>query len=84
MDIINIIPLFMGLRGTQLIVVLLVILLIFGAARLPKIMRNLGKGVHSFKQGLEDAKEEMNKPIRKHDAPSAKAKDIDRDNDGDI
>lgn len=61
------IPLIFGLRGPQLIFILVVILLIFGASRLPKIMRNMGRGVHQFKQGLEDAKEEMNKPIRRAD-----------------
>lgn len=55
------------MRGPQLIFILVVILLIFGASRLPKIMRNMGRGVHQFKQGLEDAKEEMNKPIRRAD-----------------
>ena len=61
------IPLIFGMRGHQLIFILVVILLIFGASRLPKIMRNMGRGVHQFKQGLEDAKEEMNKPIRRAD-----------------
>ena len=61
------IPLFLGMRGAQLIFIIVVILLIFGAARLPKIMRNMGRGVHQFKQGLEDAKEEINKPIRRAD-----------------
>ncbi len=59
------IPLFFGMRGAQLIFIIVIILLIFGAARLPKIMRNMGRGVHQFRQGLEDAKEEMNKPIRR-------------------
>ena len=61
------IPLFFGMRGAQLIFIIVVILLIFGVARLPKIMRNMGRGVHQFKQGLEDAKEEINKPIRRAD-----------------
>lgn len=61
------IPLFFGMRGAQLIFIIVVILFIFGAARLPKIMRNMGRGVHQFKQGLEDAKEEINKPIRRAD-----------------
>lgn len=55
------------MRGAQLIFIIVVILFIFGAARLPKIMRNMGRGVHQFKQGLEDAKEEINKPIRRAD-----------------
>ena len=66
-DMLTTIPLFLGMRGAQLIFIIVVILLIFGAARLPKIMRNMGRGVHQFKQGLEDAKEEINKPIRRAD-----------------
>ena len=48
------------------------------------MMRNMGKGVHAFKQGLADAKEEIAKPIEKSveesDKPietTAKAKDVD-------
>ena len=62
------IPLFLGLRGPQLIIAALVILLLFGANKIPALMRNLGKGVHSFKQGIEDAKEEMNKEVKKSDS----------------
>lgn len=63
----TLIPLLFGLRGSQLIVVLVLGLLIFGAARLPKIMRNMGRSVHSFKQGMEEAKAEMNKPVKTAD-----------------
>lgn len=73
------IPAFIGgLRGWQLIVVVLLILLLFGANRIPKLMKSLGKGVHSFKQGMEEAKREINKPIEKADDdehPQAKDKD---------
>lgn len=64
MTLINIIPLFLGnLRGTQLLIVVLVVLLLFGGKKIPELMRSLGKGVHSFKQGLNDAREEINKPV---------------------
>lgn len=68
-----------GMRGAQLLVVMLVILLLFGAGRIPQIMRNLGKGVHSFKQGIEDAKAEMNKDIVKGDVSGAQAKGDEKD-----
>lgn len=58
---------FLGLRGPELIfVVILAILLFGGVSKISSLMRNLGKGVHSFKQGIEDAKEEMNKPVVKY------------------
>lgn len=58
-------PLILGLRGPEILVIALAVLLLFGASRIPKIMRGLGKGLHSFKQGIEDAKEEMNKEVVK-------------------
>lgn len=64
MNIPAIIPLIFGLRGWQLIIVLLLVLLLFGANRIPSLMRNLGKSVHAFKQGVADAEAEMKKPIK--------------------
>ncbi len=64
MTLLYIVPVFLGnLRGPELLIVVLAILLLFGAKKIPDMMRNLGKGVHSFKQGLNDARAEMNKPI---------------------
>lgn len=57
-------PLFLGnLRGMQLVIVIIVVLLLFGGKKIPEMMRTMGKGVHSFKQGLAEAKEEINKPV---------------------
>lgn len=62
MEILNTLPLFIGnMRGWQLIIILVVILLLFGGRKIPELMRGLGKGVQSFKQGLNEAKEELNK-----------------------
>lgn len=66
MTIFSILPLFLGnLRGMQLIIVLIVVLLLFGGKKIPELMRGLGRGINSFKQGLNEAKEEINKPIEK-------------------
>ncbi len=69
----TIIPLFLGnLRGWEWIIIILVILLLFGGKKIPELMRGLGKGVHSFKQGLQDAKDEINRPL---DSDSDDSKD---------
>ncbi|MDE5986868.1 MAG: twin-arginine translocase TatA/TatE family subunit [Prevotella sp.] len=40
--------------GTQeLLLIALVILLLFGGKKIPEMMRGLGKGVHSFKEGMK-------------------------------
>lgn len=64
MNIIAVLPLFLGnIRGAQLIIIILVVLLLFGGKKIPELMRSMGKGVHAFKQGLADAKEEINRPV---------------------
>lgn len=41
--------------GTQeLLVILLILVLIFGASRLPQLGRGLGEGIRNFKKGLKD------------------------------
>jgi sec-independent protein translocase protein TatA len=42
---------------TELVIILVIILLLFGG-RLPNMMRNLGKGVSSFKKGLNEGKDD--------------------------
>ena len=41
----------------ELIVILFIILLLFGAKRLPEVMRSLGKGVKEFKKGVKEGEE---------------------------
>lgn len=38
----------------QIIVIILLVMLLFGAGRIPGIMENLAKGITSFKKGLKD------------------------------
>lgn len=47
--------------GSEWIIILLVILLLFGGKKIPELMKGLGKGVKSFKEGVNEAKEEINK-----------------------
>lgn len=64
------------MRGWQFIIIVLVILLLFGGKKIPELMKGLGKGVHAFKEGMEEAKREINKPvILDDDKDSAPAKD---------
>jgi sec-independent protein translocase protein TatA len=47
----------MGLGIPELIVILFIIILIFGASRLPEIGRGLGKGIRNFKDATRGPKE---------------------------
>lgn len=57
------IPVFLiGLpSGSELIILALIILLLFGGKKIPELMKGLGKGVKSFKDGVSEAKNEINK-----------------------
>lgn len=41
--------------------IVLVVLLLFGGKKIPELMRGIGKGVRSFKQGLNDVTDEIDK-----------------------
>lgn len=48
---------FMGLGATELIVILVVVLLLFGGRKIPELMKGLGKGIKEFKdasKGVDD------------------------------
>ena len=47
------------ISGGEIIFILLAIVLLFGAKRLPEIARAFGKGVKQFKDAAEDIKKEM-------------------------
>ena len=48
-----IIPLgFVG--GWEVVIIALVILLLFGGRKIPELMRGIGKGIRSFKDGIKD------------------------------
>ena len=52
-------PLVIG--WTEVLVIALVVLLIFGGKKIPEMMKGLGKGVRSFKEGLREVDDENKK-----------------------
>ncbi len=58
--------LFLGNLGAgEIILIALVIILLFGAKKIPELMKGLGKGVRSFKEGINDIEKDINKEIEK-------------------
>ncbi len=52
--------LFLGsLGGGELILIALVILLLFGGKKIPELMKGLGKGVKSFKDGMNEIEKDI-------------------------
>ena len=48
----------LGLGPTELIIILVIIVIVFGVGRISKIGGELGSGIKAFKEGLEGDKEE--------------------------
>ena len=51
---------FGSIGPSELIVVMLIVLLLFGSKRLPELARGIGKATRQFRKAMEDVKEEIN------------------------
>ena len=60
-------PLFIGGLGMQeVLLIALVVLLFFGGKKIPELMKGLGKGVRSFKEGMNNVEKEIEEePVKK-------------------
>ncbi|ULB34767.1 MULTISPECIES: Sec-independent protein translocase subunit TatA/TatB [Proteiniphilum] len=52
-------PLLINLNGWEIPIIVLVILILFGGKKIPEFMKGLGKGINSFKKGLNDLEEDI-------------------------
>ncbi len=52
----------------QIVLILLVVLIIFGASKLPEFGKGLGEGIRNFKKALSGETEEEKKPEKKEQA----------------
>jgi len=50
---------FGNIGATEIILIVLVILLLFGAKKIPELARGIGKGMSEFKKGLKDVEDEI-------------------------
>ena len=56
---------FGGLGMGEMILIFLVVLLLFGAKRLPELGQSLGKGIREFKRGVREIQEDIGEEERK-------------------
>ena len=52
---------FSGIGTFEILIILFIILLLFGAKKLPELAKGLGKGIKEFKKASNDIKEEVQK-----------------------
>jgi sec-independent protein translocase protein TatA len=81
-------PGFGSLGGTELIIALVIILLLFGAKRIPELARGLGSGVREFRAGTREGevekKEEENEDEEQLEASKGKEDDAKLEEDSTI
>ena len=64
--------LFLGSVGlTEILVLLLFVLLLFGAKKIPELMKSFGKGVKSFKEGVNGIEDDLNADSSAKKGPSS-------------
>ena len=51
--------LFLGLGIPEIVAIALVVLLFFGGKKIPELMKGLGKGVKSFKDGMKEIEKDI-------------------------
>jgi len=58
--------------GTEMIVIILVILLLFGAKRLPELAKGLGKSIREFKKATSEVEENIRDAMKEEEKPASK------------
>ena len=67
--------LFLGNVGTtEIIIIALVVVLLFGGKKIPELMGGIGKGVRSFKKGMNEIEEEISKEVDKKEVEKKEEK----------
>lgn len=64
--------LFLNLGMPEMMVLALLVLLLFGGKKIPELMKGLGKGVKSFKDGMNEAENEIKKTKEEIEKPAEK------------
>lgn len=55
----------MHIGWMEIVLIALVILLLFGGKKIPELMKGLGKGIRSFKDGMNEKDDEKEQEIKK-------------------
>ena len=59
--------LFLNLGTGEIIIIAFAILLLFGGKKIPELMKGIGKGIRSFKDGMKDVENQIDKAVNEPD-----------------
>ena len=63
----------MSIGVWQVVIILVIVLIIFGAGKLPHVMGDVAKGIKNFKKGMAEDQSEANKTIKDSETTEAPA-----------
>ena len=64
-----------NLGAGEIIIIALVVLLLFGGKKIPELMKGLGKGVKSFKEGMAEVEDQINEADKMIKEPAKKSEE---------
>ena len=67
---------FMGLGPWEIVIVVGVIVLLFGATKIPTLMRNMGTGISEFKKGIKEGEKEAADESKKEKESEDKKEEV--------
>ncbi len=67
---------FLFISGAEITVILFIVVMVFGADKIPEIARGLGKGMRTLKNATNDIKHEITKSAEKHGIDTDVTKNI--------
>ncbi|MFY0628897.1 MAG: twin-arginine translocase TatA/TatE family subunit [Flavobacteriaceae bacterium] len=73
---------FLFIGGPEIFVIILIVVMVFGADKIPEIARGLGKGMSQIKNATNDIKKEINESAKSQGIDTDLAKDIKKEIDG--
>ncbi|UAM97681.1 twin-arginine translocase TatA/TatE family subunit [Polaribacter litorisediminis] len=72
---------FLFIGGPEIFVIMLIVVMVFGADKIPDIARGLGKGIRQVKDATNDIKREINDSSKEHGLDNSIGKDIKKEID---
>ena len=70
---------FLFISGAEIFVILVIIVMLFGADKLPELARGLGKGIQQLKNATNEVKKEITESAKDQGIDTNLAKDIDKE-----
>lgn len=67
---------FLFISGGEIAIILLIVVMVFGADKIPEIARGLGKGMRTLKDATNDIKSEITKSAENHGIDTSITKDV--------